>query len=103
MINGITQIALTKLDVLTGFDKINVCIGYDLHGKRVDEICQSKLNSIKPLFIEIDGWKENISKCRSFDELPVNTQNYIKFLEDELEVPVSYVSVGPGRESTFRR
>ena len=102
-INGINQIALTKLDVLTGFDKINVCIGYDLHGKRVDEICQSKLNSIKPLFIEIDGWKENISKCRSFDELPVNTQNYIKFLEDELEVPVSYVSVGPGRESTFRR
>lgn len=102
-INGINQIALTKLDVLTGFEKINMCIGYDLNGKRVDDICLSKVGSIKPIFIELDGWKENISKCRTFDELPENTRNYIKFIEDELEVPVKFISVGPGREYTFIR
>lgn len=102
-INGINEIALTKLDVLTGFEKINVCIGYDLNGKRVDDICLSKVGSIKPLFIELDGWKDNISKCRTFAELPENTQNYVKFIEDELEVPVRFISVGPGREYTFKR
>lgn len=103
MINGINQLALTKLDVLTGFDKIHVCTGYDLHGKRVDDICLSKLATVKPIYVELDGWKENISKCRSFSELPENTQNYIKFIEDELEIPLNYISVGPGREFTFKR
>lgn len=103
MINGISEIALTKLDVLTGFDKIFVCTGYDQNGKRMDDICQSRLSSIKPIFIELDGWKENISRCRSFNDLPLNTQNYIKFIEDELEIPINYISVGPGREFTFKR
>lgn len=103
MINGINQLALTKLDVLTGFEKIHVCTGYDFHGKRVDEICLSKLSTVKPIYVELDGWKDNISKCRSFAELPGNTQNYVKFIEDELEIPVNYISVGPGREFTFKR
>ncbi|HPS56778.1 MAG TPA: adenylosuccinate synthase [Spirochaetota bacterium] len=102
-INGIKEIALTKLDVLTGFEKINVCIGYDLQGKRADDICLSEVGSIKPIFIELDGWKENISKCRTFDELPEYTRNYVRFIEDELEVPVRFISVGPGREYTFKR
>jgi len=94
---------MTKLDVLTGFEKINICIGYDLKGERVDDICLSKLSSVKPIFIEMDGWEENISKCKSFDELPKNTRDYINFIEDELNIPVSYISVGPGREFTFKK
>lgn len=102
-INGLNSLAMTKLDVLTGFEKINICIGYDLKGERVDDICLSKLSSVKPIFIEMDGWEENISKCKSFDELPKNTRDYINFIEDELNIPVSYISVGPGREFTFKK
>lgn len=102
-INGLNSLAITKLDVLTGFEKINICIGYDIKGERVDDICLSKLSSVKPIFIEMDGWEENISKCKSFAELPKNTQDYLNFIEDELNIPVSYISVGPGREFTFKK
>jgi len=102
-INGLNSLAVTKLDVLTGFEKINICIGYDLKGERVDDICLSKLASVKPIFIEMDGWEENISRCKSFEELPKNTKDYLNFLEDELNVPISYISVGPGREFTFKK
>jgi len=103
MINGLTQIALTKLDVLTGFEKIKVCVGYDIDGERADDICLSKYYKVNPIYVEIDGWEENISKCRSFDELPENCRNYVKFLEDEAGTPITYISVGPGREYTFKR
>lgn len=102
-INGLSSLAITKLDVLTGFEKINICTGYDLKGERVDDICLSKVGVVKPLYVEMDGWEENISKCKSFDELPKNTRDYINFLEDELNIPVSYISVGPGRELTFKK
>lgn len=102
-INGFNSLAITKLDVLTGFEKINICTGYDLKGERVDDICLSKLSSVKPLYIEMDGWEENISKCKSFEELPKNTKDYLNFLEDELNIPISYISVGPGREFTFKK
>ncbi|HOP62189.1 MAG TPA: adenylosuccinate synthase [Spirochaetota bacterium] len=102
-INGLNSLAITKLDVLTGFDKINICIGYDVKGKRVDDICLSKISTVKPLFIEMDGWEENISRCKSFDELPANTKNYLNFIEEELNIPISYISVGPGREFTFKK
>lgn len=103
MINGITQIALTKLDVLTGFEKILVSTGYEHKGKRDDEACLSQFSHIKPIYIEMEGWKENISKCKSFDELPVNARNYVMFIEKELNVPITYISVGPGREYTLVR
>lgn len=103
MINGITQIALTKLDVLTGFDKIKISIGYNLNGERNDEAWLSPFNNITPVFIEMDGWKENISRCKSFDELPENARKYVLFIEKELGVHISYISVGPGREYTLCR
>jgi adenylosuccinate synthase len=103
MINGITQIALTKLDVLTGFDKIKISTGYELDGEKGDEACLSRFTHIKPVYIEMDGWEENISKCKSFDELPENARRYINYIEKELGVPISYISVGPGREYTMIR
>lgn len=102
-INGMNKLAITKLDVLTGFEKIKICTGYDIKGERVDNICLSKLSKIKPIFIEMDGWEENISKCRSFDELPKNARDYLNFIEDELNVPITYISVGPGRDYTFKK
>ncbi len=102
-INGLNSLAITKLDVLTGFEKIKTCIGYDIKGERVDDICLSKLGLVKPIYVEMEGWEENISKCKSFEELPKNTKDYLNFLEDELNIPVSYVSVGPGREFTFKK
>lgn len=103
MINGITQIALTKLDVLTGFDKIKISTGYECEGEKADNACLSNFSRVKPVYIEMDGWKENISKCKSFDKLPENARNYINYIEKELGVPVSYISVGPGREYTMTR
>ena len=97
------QLAITKLDVLTGFEKIKIGIGYDMKGERVDNICLSKFSKVKPIFIEMDGWDENISKCRSFNDLPKNAQDYLNFIEDELNVPITYISVGPGRDYTFKK
>jgi len=101
-INGMNKLAITKLDVLTGFKKIKIGIGYNINGERLDEICMSRCRHIEPIFIEMDGWEENISKCRSFAELPKNAQDYLNFIEDELNVPIAYVSVGPGRDYTFQ-
>ncbi len=103
MINGITQIALTKLDVLTGFDKIKIGLGYEVDGQRADNTCLSHLHKAEPVYVEMDGWSENISNCKSLEELPVTAQKYIQFLESELNVPVTFVSVGPGREFTFKK
>ena len=100
-INGMNKLAITKLDVLTGFEKIKIGIGYNINGERVDELSMSKYKYKEPVFIEMDGWEENISKCRSFAELPKNAQDYLNFIEDELNVPIAYVSVGPGRDYTF--
>ncbi len=102
-INGMNKLAITKLDVLTGFEKIKICIGYDIKGERFDNISLSSLSKVKPIFIEMDGWDENISKCRSFEELPKNTRDYLNFIEDELNVPIAYISVGPGRDYTFKK
>ncbi len=102
-INGMNQLAITKLDVLTGFEKIKIGVGYDISGERVDSICPSKLGNVKPIYIEMDGWEENISRCRSYAELPKNARDYLNFIEEELNVPIVYISVGPGREYTFKK
>ncbi len=102
-INGMNQIAITKLDVLTGFDKIRICTGYDVNGERADNICLSRFNRVKPLMIEMDGWEENISRCRSFENLPKNARDYLDFIEDELNIPIAYISVGPARDYTFKK
>jgi len=102
-VNGITNIALTKLDVLTGLDPVNLCIAYENQGKIVESVPAklSTLNSCTPVYEEMDGWDENVSGARTFDELPSNTRAYIKRIEEFIEVPVSIISVGPGRDETI--
>jgi len=102
-INGLTDFFLTKLDVLTGWDKIPVCVAYGIDGKRVEELpaSQSDFHHAKPIYEYLPGWSEDISKARELSDLPKNAQNYIKFLENISGAPMSAIGVGPGRDETI--
>jgi len=102
-VNGLTDFFLTKLDVLTGWEKIPVCVAYEIDGKRVEELpaSQSDFHHAKPIYEYLPGWKENISKARSTADLPKNAQEYVKFLEKISGAPMSAIGVGPGRDETI--
>ena len=102
-VNGLTDFFLTKLDVLTGWEKIPVCVAYEIDGKRVEELpaSQSDFHHAKPIYEYLSGWKENISKARSVADLPKNAQEYVKFLEKISGAPMSAIGVGPGRDETI--
>ena len=103
-INGVTELSMMKSDVLSGFEKIKVCVGYQYMGKRI-EYLPYNLNhtSIKPIYVELDGWSEDISQIKSKAEIPKAFKNYISFLEKELETKISIISVGPDRSQTLFR
>ena len=102
-VNGLTDFFLTKLDVLTGWEKIPVCVAYEIDGKRVEELpaSQSDFHHAKPIYEYLPGWKENISKARFITELPKNAQEYVRFLEKISGAPMSAIGVGPGRDETI--
>ena len=102
-VNGLTDFFLTKLDVLTGWEKIPVCVAYEIDGKRVEELpaSQSDFHHAKPIYEYLPGWKENISKARTVADLPKNAQEYVKFLEKISGAPMSAIGVGPGRDETI--
>jgi len=102
-VNGLTDFFLTKLDVLTGWEKIPVCVAYEIDGKRVEELpaSQSDFHHAKPIYEYLPGWKENISKAKTVADLPKNAQEYVKFLEKISGAPMSAIGVGPGREETI--
>ncbi len=105
-VNGLTDIALTKLDVLSMFDTIKVCVAYECDGKRYDYFPMQKtvLIHAKPIYEELPGWKgEDIAECHTYEELPENARNYIEYLEGLVEVPMSIISVGPDRDQTIFR
>jgi adenylosuccinate synthase len=102
LINGLTSIALTKLDVLTGFSKIKVAVGYEMAGKKIDYFPAANLKKIEPIYKELNGWSEDISNCKSKKELPRNARNYIDYLESQVGVKISIISVGPDRRNTFK-
>lgn len=98
-VQGATEITVTKADVLSGLKKIGVCVAYELDGERIDRFPYGdELNRAKPIVEWFDGWDEDISGCRTLDELPQNCRNYIRFIEEKVGCPISYISVGPGRE-----
>lgn len=103
--NGCTDIFLTKLDVLTGWEKIPVCVGYEVNGERLDTFPsdQTVLAEAKPIYELLDGWSEDISGCRTFEELPAATQAYVLRLEELIRCRISGIGVGPGREEVIMR
>lgn len=103
MINGITSVAITKLDVLSYYKEIKVCIGYELNGKRLKNFPTNidHLSSVKPIYKTLEGWNTDISNCTSYDELPEKTKEYLKFISKHSGIKIDIVSVGPKRRQTF--
>lgn len=103
MINGVTQIILTKSDVLSGFEKLKICTGYKIDGKISDHVPYETDAVIEPVYIEMDGWKNDICNVKNFEELPIELIKYIEYIEKETGVPVTIVSIGPNRDQTIVR
>jgi adenylosuccinate synthase len=104
-VNGLTAIALSLLDVLTGFDSIEICTGYKLNGQVIIDFPASlhDLAKCQPIYETLEGWHDDITQCEHFEELPKAAQTYVKFIEDYTKVPVAFVSVGPKRTQTIIR
>jgi len=102
-LNGLTGLAITKLDILGGFESLKICVGYDYNGTIINDFPANLkvLGSCKPIYETLQGWPEDISGIRNFDDLPENTKIYLKRIEELTETPVHIVSVGPGREQTI--
>lgn len=104
-VNGFTDYFLTKLDVLTGIGEIPICVAYDVDGTRYDEmpVNQSDFHHAEPIYETMPAWEEDITGCRTFDELPEKAKDYILRLEELSGAQMSYIGVGPGREQTIER
>jgi adenylosuccinate synthase len=102
-VNGITDFFLTKLDVLSGLDKVPVCVAYDIDGVRHDEMpaSQTEFHHAKPILEFFDGWKEDITGAKTFENLPPNAQAYVRALEGMSGAQISAIGVGPGRDQTL--
>jgi adenylosuccinate synthase len=102
-LNGLTGLAITKLDVLGGLKELKICTAYDRQGKTIDTFPSSLkvLETCQPVYETLPGWQEDISAIRRFDDLPANVRNYLKRVEELSGVPVMIISVGPGREQTI--
>ncbi|MDR0436386.1 MAG: adenylosuccinate synthase [Propionibacteriaceae bacterium] len=102
-VNGATDVFLTKLDVLTGWEQIPVCVAYDIDGARTDHwpMTMGELERAQPVYEYLPGWSEDITRARSFAELPVTCQAYVKRLEELIGVRISGIGVGPGREESI--
>ena len=102
-INGLTDVVMTKIDVLSGHETLKICTGYEIEGEVFDTPPASieRLEKAKPVYIEVPGWTEDISAIRNYDELPSNCKAYIKKVEELIGAPISMVSVGPDREQNI--
>jgi adenylosuccinate synthase len=101
MLNGVTELIMMKADVLDQFDTIKICVGYEIDGVVTEEFPFELNDSVKPFYVELPGWKTDLTKIKSQNEFPEELNNYISFIEDEMGIPVSIASVGPNREQTI--
>ncbi|GAA3802988.1 MULTISPECIES: adenylosuccinate synthase [Amycolatopsis] len=104
-VNGITDYFLTKLDVLSGLERVPICVGYEVDGFRTEDMpmTQTDVHHAVPIYEELPGWWEDISHCRTFEELPANARAYVERIEELSQARVSAIGVGPGREQTIVR
>jgi adenylosuccinate synthase len=102
-LNGLTSISVTKLDVLTGLDTLKIAVAYELEGTRIESrpASISRFARCKPVFMELPGWKEDLSSARTWDQLPAAAKRYLKTIEEITHIPFSIISVGPGREESI--
>ena len=102
-VNGLTDIFLTKLDVLTGIERIPVCVAYEIEGRRITELpmTQTDFHHAKPVYEELPGWTEDISGARTIEDLPANAQAYVRYLEELSGAPISAIGVGQDRDATI--
>ena len=103
MINGVTQLFMTKADVLSGFKTVKICTSYLVDGNECNEIPFNNEAVIEPVYTDFKGWDEKISDLKNYNTLPETLKSYIRFIEKETGVPVTMVSVGPDREETIYR
>ena len=102
-VNGLNGLVLTKLDVLDNYDSIKIGVGYEVGGTRISYFPSSTYDPITVLYEELPGWKEPISDCRNFMDLPKNARKYVQSIEKFTGVTIKWISVGPGREQTILR
>ncbi|MBM4415020.1 MAG: adenylosuccinate synthase [Chloroflexi bacterium] len=102
-LNGVTSVALTRLDVLAQFERVKICTGYELEGQRVDTLpgALTAMTALEPIYEELPGWREEISHVRTFGDLPPAARAYVQRVEQLLGVPVDMISVGPEREQAI--
>lgn len=103
MINGVTQIILTKADVLSGFETIKVCTAYKVNGQVTDRLPYDINEQIEPVYMDLKGWNADLTGLKSYDKLPKELTDYVAYIEKETGVPVTIVSVGPNRDQTIVR
>jgi adenylosuccinate synthase len=103
MVDGIDLLAITKLDCLDGFDKVAICTGYEINGKVTDRFPASldDLTAVKPVYEWHDGWKQDISGARCWEDLPVNARKYLERVAELVRSKIAIISVGPRRDQTF--
>lgn len=104
-VNGFTELVLTKLDILTGFEELKLAVAYDIDGTRVEHLpsLEPEVASATPIYETLPGWQADITDVRSWDDLPANAKNYVDFIADFAGVPVSLVSVGPERSQVIHK
>ncbi len=103
-INGVTQLMMMKSDVLSGFDTLKICTSYNYKGTEVSYLPYNiEAHNVAPIYTEFNGWKEDLTEMTSVDTLPKELNDYMKFIEDFVEVPIKIVSVGPDRKQTIMR
>ena len=104
-VNGLTNIALTKLDVLSKFRTLKVCTGYKFKNEEIKWLPADEhvFSEVVPVYKEFNGWNSLIDQCASFDELPKEARTYIDFIEQSLEIPVKYISIGQRRDQIIFR
>ena len=104
-VGGLKYLAVTLLDVLSGIDELKVCVGYMLDGEEIDYIPSNihDYEKVTPIYATLQGWQEDIQHVRAYSQLPIQAQNYLKFIEDFLNIKVAIFSIGPDREQTVTR
>ncbi|MDO5570756.1 MAG: adenylosuccinate synthase [Bacteroidales bacterium] len=103
MIDGVTQLIMMKSDVLDTFETIKACVAYEIDGEETDRFPFEIGENVKPIYAELPGWQTDMTKMQSEDEFPEEFNNYVSFLEEQLQTPIKIVSVGPDREQTIIR